>query len=102
MVSFQRIPTQSCRSSAHSLSASKSQQADREQAERKKQSKQSYDCCDTQKLDGETQDKSERVTSVTRVTKLIPVQAYKEQTESKSRRKASQLPPNYFLKMAGC
>ena len=75
MVSFPRIPTQSCTSSARSLSASKSQdlRADRERAERKKQKKQSYDRCDTQQLEGEAQDKSKRVTSVSRVTKLVPV-----------------------------
>ena len=90
-VSFPRIPTQSCRSSARSLSASKSQdlRADRERAERKKQKKQSYDCCDTQQLEGETHDKSERVTSISTVTKLVPVRAYRERTESKSRRNAS-------------
>jgi hypothetical protein len=77
----------------HSLSASKFQdlRADRDRAERKKQNKQSYDRCNTQQLEGETQDKSERVTSVTRVTKLVPARAYKELTESKSRRKASIL-----------
>ncbi len=74
-----------------SLSASKSQdlRADRERAERKKQKKQSYDRCDTQQLEGEAQDKSKRVTSVSRVTKLVPARAYKERTESKPRRKAA-------------
>ena len=87
-VSFPRIPTQSCTSSARSLSAPKSQdlRADKEGAERKKQKKQSCARCDIQQLEGETQDKSERVTSASRVTKLVPARAYKERTESKSRR----------------
>jgi len=65
--------------------------ADKEGAERKKQKKQSCARCDIQQLEGETHDKSERVTSVSRVTKHVPARAYKERTESKSRRNASLL-----------
>ncbi len=109
MVSFPRIPTQSCTSSARSLSASKSQDlpADRERAERKKQKKQSYDHCNTQQLEGETHGKSERVTSVSRVTQLVPARANKERTESKSRRNASLITSEkgsreYVLNRAKC
>ena len=71
---FLRNRAESEQSSARSLFASKSQnlRADGERAERKKQKKQSYARCDTQQLEGEAQDKSERVTSVSMVTKLVP------------------------------
>jgi hypothetical protein len=91
MVSFPRIPT--IRNLAQVLLAlcllpnlKICKQTESEQ--RGKNRKKSYDHCDTQQLEGETHDKSERVTSVSRVTKLIPARAYKEQTESKLRRNA--------------
>jgi hypothetical protein len=93
---------QSCTSSARSLSASKPQdlRADRERAERKKQKKQNYNRYNTQQLEGETHDKSEHVTLVSRVTKLVPARAYKERTESKLRRNASLFSLNFILALS--
>ncbi len=62
-----------------------------------KTKKQSYDRCDTKQLEGEAQDKSKRLKSVSRVTKLVPARAYKERTESKPRRKAALIFGRYLI-----
>ena len=77
MVSFPRIPMQSCREQAEFCTLSVcfqiSEFASRRRASREeKTEKTEFDRCDTQQLEGEAQDKSERVTSVSMVTKLVP------------------------------